>query len=135
MKPADLICLIIFIIACILGAFNKETKQALAKYYNITRPTLAKWIRYFQSDFTEEQWQAKRTLVGFEVQKIKNTFGSDPTCVLSKKQIAERSGSDYKTVAAMVKRHSKKIGLTEEAWKACNCFPPTISQKILDILG
>jgi len=82
-----------------------------------------------------EDWKKKRMLAPLEIASIKSILGNDVTMALSKKQIAEMSQSDYKTVAANVKLHLDKIGITWDAWKCCNLFPPNVSRRILDALG
>ncbi|OSZ79035.1 hypothetical protein CAP35_12530 [Chitinophagaceae bacterium IBVUCB1] len=136
MKTDTLLFILAIIVLFIAALFSgKESKQSLAKFYNITRPTLLKWMKYFQQDIPIDDWQQKRNLTRFEVIGIKASFGSDTSLILSKKQIAELSDSDYKTVAENVKRNIDKLGITIEAWESCNIFPPSVSKKILEMLG
>ncbi|OSZ82069.1 hypothetical protein CAP35_02010 [Chitinophagaceae bacterium IBVUCB1] len=136
MKSENILFILLIIFLFIAALFSrKESKQSLAKFYNITRPTLLKWIRYFQSEIPIDDWQHKRNLTRLEVIGIKASFGSDTSLILTKKQIAELSASDYKTVAENVKRNIDKLGITIDAWESCNIFPPSVSKKILEMLG
>jgi len=135
MKGNIIVALIAIVIIWVLGLFNKETKQSLAQFYDISRPTLAKWIKFFQTEIPEEQWNQKKYLLRYELQKLKSILGCDPTRALTKRQIVEESESDYKTVAAVVRLNLSKIGISNEAWESCNRFPPVISEKILEVLG
>lgn len=136
MKSENILFILLIIFLFIAALFSrKESKQSLAKFYNITRPTLLKWMRYFQSEIPIDDWQHKRNLTRLEVIGIKASFGSDTSLILTKKQIAELSDSDYKTVAENVKRNIDKLGITIDAWESCNIFPPSVSKKILEMLG
>lgn len=136
MRTDNILFILLIIVLFIAALFNgKESKQALAKFYNITRPTLLKWMKYFQHEIPLDEWQSKRSLRRLEVVGIKASLGYDTALILTKKQIAELSDSDYKTVSENVKRNLDKLGITLEAWESCNIFPPNISRKILELLG
>jgi len=129
-----LFALLVIVALCLLFD-KKHSKQSIADFYSISRPTLSKWMDLFQSDIKKDEWRRKRFLSPFEIQNIKDCFGIDSSLVLSKKQIAECAGSNYKTVAENVKNNLDKIGITIDAWDSCNAFPPVISSRILDMLG
>ncbi len=116
-------------------ALSKTTKEALARKYGISRPTLQKWMRYFQNEINLEEWKKRRSLTEFEATRIQSLFGFDRDVVLSKAQIAERAESNNKTVSENVLLNLDKIGITRDAWKSCNYFPPVISSRILEVLG
>ncbi len=119
----------------ILFKSQKKPKDELAKHYKVSKPTLIKWVRYFKCPLSLDQWKRKRKLTGFEMDRIKESWGLEPNQALSKKQIADIAESNYKTVAENVKMNLEKIGIRLEAWESCNIFPPVISQRILEILG
>ncbi len=125
----------LFIFLLIAFFSKKKSKLAIAMEYNISKPTLSKWVRLFQSEIDIKDWRKKRDLSASEVAVLKSCFGADQSYVLSKKQIAEMTGSNYKTVSAVVKLNLNKIGLTLDAWESCNVFPPNISRKIIEVLG
>lgn len=142
--------ILIFIAVFILGCFalfsdidtnteddggSKVSKQILANKYAISRPTLKKWIEYFQNKWKIEDWNKKRFLTQSDVSELDIAFGNEYDLVLSKGQIAIRAYSDYKTVSENVIRNLDKIGITKEAWHSCNCFPPEITKRILEVLG
>jgi len=114
---------------------KKYTKEDLARYYKITKPTLGKWVQYFQSDIPFARWKKMRKVNSFEYQQLIAAFGEDQSGVMQKGQLAEKAESNYKTVRENIKRNILKIGITKEAWEKNNVFPPSISNKMLYILG
>lgn len=128
---AIIIAILLFIYyAFLFKKKGKNTKNDLAQYYKISRPTLAKWIMYFHPSISPLDWKAKRFLTDEEYESILDFFGKDTSQVLNKEQIFVKCDSDYKTLAGSVKHHLKKIGITEEIWKKCSVFPPLITQRI-----
>jgi transposase len=130
---ATLIVVIVFIIALLL--WRKLPKSTLADHYDISMPTLGKWVEHFDPTTDPDEWNRKRKLTVYEIGKIKEKFGEDETMALTKGEIAQRAESTPKTVAQEVKRNLDKLGLTLEAWNGLNRFPPKISKNILDHLG
>lgn len=128
-----IVALVVFVVAYLIGR-KKITKAEIAKYYNISRPTLQKWIAYFQNDVEPEAWKKMRFLNFIQAQKLKSVFGNDMSLILSKADICRIAESDYKVVADNVKRNVSKLGISIEAWESCNVFPPVISARILDML-
>ena len=113
----------------------KITKQSIASRYTITRPTLKKWIEHFQNELKIDEWTKKRFLTQADVLTLENSFGSDFSLVLNKRQIADRAFSDYKTVSENVVKNIDKIGISLDAWNTCSCFPPSVTFRILEVLG
>ena len=122
------------VVLCIYFGTRKENKEELAKYYNISKPTLNKWVKYFPSAMTLKEWNKKRKLTGFESEGLKSHFGTNAGLVLNKSQIAEEGSACNKTLTKYVVENLEKIGLTEEAWKKCSVFPPVICERIIDLL-
>jgi|GEM_PF-1655024 len=131
--------LISIAIVCFIIFFNfkkrnkrneKRTKNDLARYYTISKPTLANWIKHFHPEISPFEWKSKRFLTSEEYENILNFFGKDKTLVLNKKGIFIACESDYKILTGSVKSHLKKIGITEDIWKKCSVFPPRITQQI-----
>ena len=81
-----------------------------------------------------KEWKSMRKLTNWEIASIKNIWGADPKMVLSKSQIADQASASPKVLAKYVKENLEKIGITEEAWRSLNVFPPVISQRIIDLL-
>lgn len=133
----SIIYIIIFFFVLFLALYRdeKKTKDGLAKFYNITRPTLSKWIKYFQCEESIDEWNKKRFISTSDETRLKQEFGYDGEMVLSKKQLADKATSNYKTVAENVKINLDKIGISLEAWESCNVFPPEVCKKILCVLS
>jgi hypothetical protein len=130
------VLIVILIFVVVFGYFlRKVTKEDLANYYNVTRPTLQKWMWYFPTTIPFDEWKTRRKFTGFEAAGIKNVWGFDASMVLNKNQIAERAESNYKTLGENVKKNLTKIGLTEEAWEKLSVFPPFITERILNVMG
>lgn len=126
----NLILVVFLLVLALIALFNKKkSKQELAEEYNISKPTLLNWMKYFQTEYEIDEWKNKRVLAPLEIAAIKATLGSDTSMVLSKRQIAQMAESDYKTVSANVKLNLDKIGITwEELGRAVTYFLQ-ISQK------
>jgi hypothetical protein len=135
MKNLLLWFLLIFILAICFASFDdkKKKKGDLANYYNVTKPTLQKWVELFQCPISLNEWNKKRFLTSSEYNQMQFELGTD--VALNKKQIAERAESDYNTVAENVLMNLEKIGITKEAWESCSKFPPVIYNRILKVLG
>jgi len=128
------IIIFFFILLFIFFKDVKINKEEVAKYYNITKPTLNKWVKYFPCSMTPEQWKVRRKLTLLESELIKSHWGNEPDLALNKNQIADKGSACYKSLTKCVMENLEKIGLTEEAWKKCSVFPPVICQRIIDLL-
>lgn len=126
--------LFVLVILCFIIGIQKENKEEIAKYYNITKPTLNKWVKYFPCAITFNAWITKRKITVFDSTCIKHKWGNDTSMVLNKSQIAELGSASNKAVTKCVMENLEKIGLTKEAWKKCSVFPPVICQRIIDLL-
>ncbi len=124
----------LLIIACLWFFTQKETKEELASHYKISKPTLQKWVFYFQDKFSIETWKKLRKITKYESSLLKHQWGDDCKMVLNKSQIADLASTDYKTLSKYVKENLEKINISEEAWEKCSVFPPIISQRIINIL-
>ncbi len=129
------VILLVFIISFFILVSTRKSKEAIAKDYGITRPTLSKWIKFFQNEIPHKKWNEMRWLRYWDTVRLKQALGEEIEFVLSKKEIAKRCESNYKTVSDNVKLNLKKLGITLEAWESCSIFPPSITKKILEMLG
>ncbi len=138
-KLETLIMAVVFFFIVLIAIWffsRKQTKEELAKYYRITRPTLKKWIRYFTpSNINPDEWDKKRKLLVYDTLKIKQEWGEDSAMVLTKSEIAKLLDSDTRTIGDNIKKFPQKYGITFEIWKSCQFFPPVICKRIIDGLS
>lgn len=131
------IVFLVFIIVYLNYLFQEKTpntKTGLAKWYGVDKKTFNKWIRYFcQSIYPDIKiYQRKRKLPKVEVNAIINTLGSPKYYpILSKNKIIDISESNYRVLRASVNAYPEKFGLSKEAFKAIQKFPPKISKNIM----
>ena len=118
----------------ILTGEGKNTKQELAKFYGISKTTLAKWILYFQETVQPEDWNKKRFLTSKEFDQLKTSFGVDKDMVMSKKTLAIATDSNYKVLSLEVLRKLERINISATAWKSCSTFPPVVSAAIVGVM-
>lgn len=136
-NPISNIAIVIFLFILLLVTLfgKKKSKQELAKEYGISRPTFGKWVTHFHIGCEKDEWKKRKILSPLEIASIKSSLGDDMSFVLSKKQIAELAESNYKTVKENVILNLDKIGISLEAWQSCSVFPPSVSKRILEVLG
>lgn len=121
--------ILIFLILCISP---KATKEDMAQYYDVSRPTFLKWMKHFYDGPVIIRWKTKRTLSINEQIQIRKSFGVGTT--MSKLEIAKKADTDLKILADSIKKFGHKIGITAEMWKSCDKFPPSVALKIISLV-
>ncbi|SER15977.1 MerR family transcriptional regulator [Neolewinella agarilytica] len=112
------------------------TKAEIAQEYGVTRPTLRKWIRYFSSRTDYETWKRRRKFSGKEVLSLICELGwPNSTNCLTKGQIKEQCETEYQTITDMVQLNAAKLGIDINAYRNVDIFPPSLSQRIVAVMG
>lgn len=125
---------IIYLCLCFL-LLSTYTKVEIAQWYNVTRPTFRKWIRYFSPLTDYEKWKQRRKFSGFEVLSLIGELGwPDSTHCLTKGQIREQCDTKYQTVADMVQLNAEKLDIDVSAYRSVDIFPPFVSQRIVAVM-
>lgn len=114
----------------------KFTKQQVADFYGVTRKTLSKWVKYFASESFQESWKAKRKLTLKELSSIAIKFGIvNSKEGKTKGEIIEHCSTDYRTLRENVYLNQSELGLSTQAYKAIDVFPPNLSAQIIQMMG
>ncbi|WP_157974380.1 hypothetical protein [Lewinella sp. IMCC34183] len=112
-----------------------STKEQIARWYGVRRPTLSKWIDLFTPAEKFPDWARRKKLRGREVLMIFRHLGS-PLAGKSLKrgEIAERTFSNTGVLRNEVERKAETLGFDIDTYNQVTVYPPAISQRIVDMM-
>ena len=112
------------------------TKEQIARWYGVTRPTFSKWIRLFTHKDDFPNWTRCKKVQGTEVIKVLVKLGNPlADKSLTRGQIATLTESCTGTLRANVELNAKKLGFGLETYNQVTIYPPSIAQRIIGIMG
>lgn len=112
----------------------KFTKQQIAEYYGITRKTLNKWFQFIPNSFEFEKIKSARKLTWWDFAIISIEFGrKEDQYPLTKGAIRAMCETRYATMRNCVSL--ELCGVSKEAYKKIDIFPPTISRSLVQHFG
>lgn len=125
-----------FLPKILVDIFNsiKFTKQQIADYYEISKPTLLKWFQFIPNSFEFEKIKSARKLTWWDFALISIDFGrKEDQYPLTKGDIKTMCETRYETMRDCVS--FVRCGVSKEAYKKMDIFPPTISSNIVKHFG
>jgi hypothetical protein len=121
--------------ACLDILFS-STKEQIARWYGVTRPTLSKWIDLFTLEGDFPNWNRCKKVQGRQVLKVFVQLGIPFTNVrFTRGRIASRSDdSNTGTVRDQVALNAKKLGFGLDTYDQVTIYPPAVAERIIGIM-
>jgi|GEM_PF-5468919 len=129
-----MLVLILFILMVFL-ILNEEkfTKQDIADYFNISRKTLFKWIKYLNLKMDLKTWNSIRKVKFSDTLLLINELDGSPNGIsMTKGELSQACGTTYTALRGSSELLFQNMKISEKAYTSIDIFPPKLSQKIIN---
>ncbi|OAV43954.1 hypothetical protein [Lewinella sp. 4G2] len=126
----------LFIVILIYLLTYSFTKLDIAQLYDITKPTLRKWIRYFSPRTDYKVWKGRRKFSGWELVPMLLDFGwPGDAGPITKGMLKVQCETEYGTLGDVVALNADRLGFGLAEYREVDVFPPVVGGWIKEIMG